>query len=168
MAYLCLVRSCPAFDCSSHCCSAFLAAPVCRRTRLGETREGVRYHSGDWVGPDQRHMVDVLPQPLGGMRAFLSRLDYPVALRQQSVTGIVRVRVALDRDGHVLSARIIQSVHPTLDAIVLSAVNSTKWMPAQKNGRPVAWTFSFPVAFSRRDRSNQTMEPTAPRAMRWQ
>jgi TonB family protein len=114
-----------------------------------EQRGAVTYRAADWSGPDRRHTVDVRPQPVGGMRALLDHLDYPQSLRHQRIVGVARVRVALDSSGHVRSARIVQSAHPALDAIVIAAVEHTAWTPAQKNGRPVAYTITFPVTFSR-------------------
>jgi len=114
-----------------------------------EKRGAVTYSAEDWSHSDPLHGVDVPAQPVGGMKAFLARLDYPVWLRQQHVGGVVKVRVSLDAAGHVLSVSIIQSVHPTLDAIVLAAVRQTQWKPAMKGGRAVAYTFRFPVTFSR-------------------
>jgi TonB family protein len=61
------------------------------------------------------------------MKAFVARLDYPETLRRQHVTGVVRVNVALNASGHILSAQIIKSAHPTLDAIVLRAVRQTQF-----------------------------------------
>src|ERR1700731_1419389 len=115
-----------------------------------EKRGAVAYSAEDWAHSDTHHLVDVPAQPVGGMKAFLARLDYPVSLRRQNVVGVVKVRVSLDAAGHVLSASIIQSLHPTLDAIVEGAVRQTKWQPAIKAGKGVPYPFRFPVTFSRR------------------
>jgi TonB family protein len=113
-----------------------------------EKRGGVTYSAEDWSHSiDPRHTVDVIAQPAGGMQPFVSRLDYPAALRQQHVTGVVIAQVSLDARGRLLAAKIVQSVHPTLDAIVLQAVRQAQWKPAARGGKPVPWTFRFPVTF---------------------
>ena len=126
-----------------------LVANACGAPQAIERRGAVKYSAEDWAHSDARHTVDIQAQPVGGMKAFLSRLDYPVALRQQNVTGVVNVRVSLDATGHLLSVQIIQSVHPTLDDIVLRAIRQTQWKPAMKGGRAVPYVFRFPVTFSR-------------------
>ena len=55
----------------------------------------------------------------------------------------------MDAHGHIISAQILHAADPTLDAIVLRAVRETRWTPATRNGKPVAWKFSFPVTFTR-------------------
>jgi len=117
-------------------------------TKVIEKRGAVTCRATDW-SHDPRNTVDVPAEPVGGMRAFVSRLDYPQSLRQHNVTGVARVKLSLDAAGHIRSAEIIQSVNPILDAIVLKAVQSTRWQPAIRKGKPVAWKFSFPVTFTR-------------------
>ena len=115
-----------------------------------ETRGAVTYSSDVWSPSDPRHIVDVRAQPLGGSKAFASRLDYPESLRRQRVAGTVIVEVSLGAKGRVLSAELIQSVHPMLDAIVLRAVRQTQWQPATKSGKPVPYKFKIPITFRRR------------------
>jgi protein TonB len=127
------------------------AVLVCGRAEsdVVEKRGSVTYHSGDWSESDPKHTVDAKPQPVGGMAAFLARLDYPADLRRKGITGTMQVRVALDAAGRVASAEVIHSVHPKLDAIVLRAVRETRWRPAMKGGKAVPWKFKFPVTFTR-------------------
>ena len=94
--------------------------------------------------------MEVRAQPLGGSKAFASRLDYPESLRRQRIAGTVIVEVSLDATGRVLSALVIHSVHPMLDAIVLRAVRQTQWQPATKSGKRVPYKFKIPITFTRR------------------
>ena len=115
--------------------------------RVIERRDNVTYEASDWTHSDTLHTVDVGAHPVEGMAAFVSRLDYPRELRHRHIQGVMRVRVALDAAGNVKSAQIVWSVHPILDAIVLRAVRESRWQPAIRAGKPVAWTFTFPVTF---------------------
>jgi protein TonB len=92
--------------------------------------------------------VDVKPEPVGGIPALISRLDYPRDLRRRLITGVVWVRMSIDADGHVTSAQIARGVDPVLDNIVLKAVRETPWNPAMKNSKAVPWSFRLPVTFS--------------------
>jgi TonB family protein len=113
-----------------------------------EKRDDVTYTVwNNWSRPDAGQIVDVPPEPKGGMKAFVSRLDYPASMRLQRVTGTVLVQVSLDSAGHVLSADIHKSLNPTLDNIVLRAVHKAPWTPAMKGGKSVPYKFKFPVTF---------------------
>lgn len=45
-------------------------------------RDKVTYRA-NWTTPDPKHRVDVWPQPVGGMKAFMAKLDYPSVVRQK-------------------------------------------------------------------------------------
>jgi len=116
-------------------------------TQYIERRNHVTYSSTDWAHSDMRGLAGTPAQPEGGMRAFVSRLDYPANLRRRHVAGVMTVQVSLDANGRVVSAKVLQSVHPQLDAIVLRAVHETRWKTATRAGKPVAFKFKFPVTF---------------------
>ena len=117
--------------------------------QLVRSRDNVTYWDSSHPGPDPKHHVDMKPQPVGGMRALISRLDYPRELRHKRITGVVWVQIALDADGRVTSATIVQSANPVLDEIVLRAVRETPWQPAMKDGKAIAWRFRLPITFTR-------------------
>lgn len=110
-----------------------------------ERREHVTSYAS--AQSDLHQNVDIAPQPVGGMAAFVSRL-YPPDLRRRHVVGVMRVRVSLDAAGHVLSAQVVKPLDPKFDAIVLRAVRHTQWRPAMRAGKPVPTTFRFPITFS--------------------
>jgi TonB family protein len=113
-----------------------------------ENGSGATYHYDDWrKQPPQKHF-DVAPAPAAGMHAFISRLDYPASLRRQKIGGVMRVRVDIDASGQLQDVRVVQSIDPLLDRIVIAAVRKTRWTPALKSGAPVAAKFSFPLTFT--------------------
>ncbi len=81
------------------------------------------YHYDDWRKQPPQEAFDVAPAPAEGMHSFISRLDYPAELRRRRVTGTMRVSVTLDAAGQVQDVNVIQSVHPSLDRIVTSAID---------------------------------------------
>ena len=121
--------------------------PVANRPRPVQNRDHVTYYAADWAHGDAQHKIDLYPQPEGGMAAFVSHLAYPPEFRRQRITGTMIVRVSIDSQGRVLSAQVVRSVDPTLDAIVLRAVREQRWQPAQSAGRAVSYTFRFPITF---------------------
>ncbi len=109
--------------------------------------EHVTNYFSERAPSDLHQKVDIAPQPVGGMAAFVSRL-YPPDLRRRHVAGVMRVRVSLDAAGHVLSAQVVKPLDPEFDAIVLRAVRHTQWRPAMRAGKPIPITLRFPITFS--------------------
>lgn len=112
-----------------------------------EPGSGATYHYDDWRKQPPQEAFDVAPAPAEGMHSFISRLDYPAELRRRRVTGTMRVSVTLDAAGQVQDVKVIQSVHPSLDRIVTSAIRKTRWTPALKHGVPIAAKISFRLTF---------------------
>jgi TonB family protein len=77
------------------------------------------FHLGDW--PKKQRNFDIPP---AGMSDFLSRLSYPNSLRRQHVQGVMLVDVSLDAAGRLLAIRVLHSVHPALDRIVIDALRA--------------------------------------------
>jgi protein TonB len=50
-----------------------------------------------------------------------------------------QVRVIIDEQGDVEEARVVESVHPVYDALLLSAARTWKYEPATVNGKPVRY-----------------------------
>jgi TonB family protein len=117
---------------------------VSDRIRFAQARGDVKYYSNDWSNFQMRN-GDEAPYPVGGMKAYLDRLDYP--REYAHIRGTVIVHVSLDASGRVLSAWVSQSLHPVLDSIVLRAVRETRWEPARRGGQAVPLTFHFPTTF---------------------
>jgi TonB family protein len=111
-------------------------------------RDNVTYSAyKQWY--DSIEKVDTPAELIGGMSAFIARLDYPRALRSRLAKGTVRVKVSLDAAGRLKAARVIQSGGADFDAIVLRAILGVQWRPAIRAGKPVPFTFTFPVSFNR-------------------
>lgn len=55
---------------------------------------------------------------------------YPDSLRLAGVTGEVRMQVYLDAEGVPQAVQLLESVHPTLDAIAMEATTRMRWQPA--------------------------------------
>ena len=74
----------------------------------------------------------------------------PVILRQQMPLWLAmkdllprgkrgQVRVIIDDQGNVEEARVVESVHPAYDALLLSAARTWKYEPATLDGKPVRY-----------------------------
>jgi protein TonB len=84
---------------------------------------------------------DLPPRPIK-----ITRPQYPQDAFVKKIEGTVVVEILIDATGHVIRARILQSV-PLLDAAALQTVYQWVFSPAMKHGRPVATIAHAPVAF---------------------
>lgn len=60
----------------------------------------------------------------------VSGLEYPDSLRTEETSGEVVLQAHVNTDGQVDAVEVVQSVHPTLDAIAMRASTQTTWEPA--------------------------------------
>ena len=77
-------------------------------------------------------------------------VEYPVALFEEQVEGVVLLRLFITEAGTIVpeSTRIEQgSGYPELDSAALRGVGSLQFAPARNDGVPVATAFVQPVHF---------------------
>lgn len=80
---------------------------------------------------------------------------YPPALYQQGVEGTVTLKLFVDEKGGVVpeSTRVAESSgYPDFDSAAVAGVPRMRFAPAQRDGRPVATSFTQPVHFRRPER----------------
>ena len=91
-----------------------------------------------------------LPGPSAASGGSPGVLVPPVILRQQMPLWLGmkdqlphgkrgQVRVIIDDQGNVEEARVVESVHPVYDALLLSAARTWKYEPATLDGKPVRY-----------------------------
>ncbi|MBI4419866.1 MAG: energy transducer TonB [Gemmatimonadetes bacterium] len=84
-----------------------------------------------------------------------SPVHYPPVQFQQNVEGTVLLRLFVDSLGRLApeSTRVAEaSGVASLDSAALAGVRDMKFVPAQRNGRPVAASFLQPIHFRRPER----------------
>jgi protein TonB len=82
--------------------------------------------------------------------SFISRPlpTYPRQLLRQRIEGVVRLRVAVGRDGRVGSVKVeTSSGHRAMDDSALRTVKSWVFAPAHRGGIPVEKTVIVPIRF---------------------
>ena len=71
----------------------------------------------------------------------------------QSVMSMVKprglVEVVIDEQGRVISMAMRGSLHPTYDALILTAARDWKYQPARYDGQPVRFRRLISVAVKR-------------------
>lgn len=88
----------------------------------------------------------------GGMMAltsYISRhIQYPKEAEQRRIEGSVTVSFIIEKDGSLSDVKVINSVHPLLDAEAVRVVKTLpKWNPSIVKGNPVRTSYSLPVPF---------------------
>lgn len=74
--------------------------------------------------------------------------NYPMLSRRMNETGTTVLRVELDEQGHVSSARVATgSGYARLDEAALTAIKNWRCNPAQRNGQPVRAVALQPFKF---------------------
>ncbi|MCR4852812.1 MAG: energy transducer TonB [Prevotella sp.] len=97
-------------------------------------------------------MLETMPRFPGGQQAlneFLTtNIKYPDVARKKKIEGNVVIEFVVEKDGSISSPKLLQSVHPVLDAEAMRVVNiMPKWIPANRNGESVSVKYSIPVKF---------------------
>jgi len=76
---------------------------------------------------------------------------YPYYLRRAGIPGEVRVDFVINVEGRVTEAFAVKSDHPDFEEAALAAIRSWRFLPAEKDGRPVAFSVSQLLQFSTDD-----------------
>ena len=72
---------------------------------------------------------------------------YPPLLRDAGVTGVVRVRMRVTREGVPADLEVAGSTDPRLSAGALQAMRAARFRPAAAGGQPIEYRMIVPVRF---------------------
>ena len=87
--------------------------------------------------------VDVLPQALRAVQ-----LDYPAEADRQRISGKLRLQLKIEADGQVSDVEVVSADPPgVFDEAAVKAFRAARFVPAEKNGRPVRVRVLIPVEF---------------------
>lgn len=87
--------------------------------------------------------VDTAPVPKTRIQAV-----YPEFAKLGHIEGKVILELDVDADGNIVETRVLTSAHPSLSEAAMSAVRTARFVPAVKDGAPVAVTMRYPFRFS--------------------
>jgi len=83
--------------------------------------------------PPATDQIDLLPQKLEGRE-----IRYPEAAKKDGAVGRVEVSFLVTENGEVRDVVVVVSTGSPLDQAVVEAVRSWKYVPARRNGVPIA------------------------------
>lgn len=87
--------------------------------------------------------VDKKPSAL-----VMSEPLYPYSMQQSKTKGRVVVDFVLDAQGKVHRARATKSTHREFEEAAIQCVQRSTWIPASKDGKPVACKVRIPIDFA--------------------
>ncbi|RMG79636.1 MAG: energy transducer TonB [Bacteroidetes bacterium] len=83
------------------------------------------------------------------IRFVSTHLVYPETARAQSVEGTVYVSFVVDKDGSVLSPKVLKDIGGGCGEAALDVIREMpKWEPALEKGQPVAVRLNLPIQFA--------------------
>jgi len=91
--------------------------------------------------------VEVMPEPIGGMKAIYKKLHYPAGAKKNNIEGTVLIRVFIDRDGEVLDAQILKEIGYGCDESARIAVFYHRFKPGLQKGQRVKIQMDIPIEF---------------------
>lgn len=114
--------------------------------------KGGAIFSGDVSNSDQKPEEDRGPLYPGGDEARINYISknivYPEDARKAGTEGTVYVQFVITEKGKVTQVKVIKGVSTSIDKVALEVVSKMPdWKPAIKNGKPVAYEMTMPIAF---------------------
>ena len=94
---------------------------------------------------------DKMPEPIGGLDSFHSRLKYPKEALDKNIEGKVYVIVVIDTIGNPYCARVFKSLGYGCDEEALKLIRTTKFLPGVWKGKPYNMQVTIPIFFSLKD-----------------
>jgi len=82
-------------------------------------------------------------------RDFIAKnIIYPEEAKLKQIKGRVYVSFVVDKEGYIKTAKVVRSVHPSLDQEALRVVfTSPRWEPGKQRGQAVNVSYTFPIFF---------------------
>ena len=92
--------------------------------------------------------VEVMPEPVGGMKAIYKKIHYPESAKKNHIEGTVTIRVYIDRDGEVLDAQVYKGIGYGCDESARIAIFYHRFKPGLQRGQRVKVQMDIPVEFT--------------------
>lgn len=102
---------------------------------------------------DTLDIAEVMPEFPGGQKALMKflakKIAYPSLVQGGMVQGRVIIQFIVNKDGEIVSPKVVRSINPYMDKEALRVVNlMPKWKPGElADGTKVAVRYTVPVMF---------------------
>jgi len=91
--------------------------------------------------------AEVMPEPVGGLKAIFSKVKYPPIAKKAGLEGKVYLLAMINEDGSVQDVQVIKGVGGGCDEAAMKAVKVAKFTPGSNAGVPVKVKLSLAIDF---------------------
>ncbi len=96
----------------------------------------------------------------GGTAAWVrylnKNINYPTLARQININGRVQLEFIVEKDGSVSNVKVTRGLGAGCDEEAVRVVSaSPKWNPAFNKGKPIRYSFTFPIRFQLSDEEDE-------------
>ena len=105
---------------------------------------------GDPFGNTTFTSVEIMPEPIGGMKEFINWIannySFPQPARDNNVKGLIQVKFVVEKDGSLSSFEVEKDMsYGTGNEAIKLLKKAKKWNPGIQNGQRVRVAFSLPI-----------------------
>ena len=93
--------------------------------------------------------ADEMPEPVGGMEAFLKKVNYPDAAARAQLEGDVVVRFVVDEEGRPSDVEVMSGIGAGCDEEAVRAVRAARFVPGIRDGKPAKVKMTLVIPFRR-------------------
>lgn len=101
-------------------------------------------------GEEYLAFAEVMPEPIGGMSAIISKVVYPQIAKSAGIQGKVYLLAFIDESGNVTDVKVIRGIGGGCDEVAVEAVKKTDFNPGKNKGVAVKVKLSLPIEFKLR------------------
>ena len=106
----------------------------------------------DEVADEILDFTEVMPEPIGGLKAFYryvsENIRYPQQAKKWGIEGKVYLVFLIDRDGSIKEVTVLKGIGYGCDEEAVKVVsNAPKWKPGKQGGVPVKVRQRLPIEF---------------------
>ena len=91
--------------------------------------------------------VDSDPEVIGGLAELQKHIKYPEAAKRKRLSGQVWVDFAVNHEGCVVTAAVVETDHEELNEAAMDAIYLSRFEPAKIDGKAVATRHQLPITF---------------------
>lgn len=109
--------------------------------------------------------ADICPKPAGGMESIYEKLEYPKHAKIYGLEGVVKLIAAVNKNGRVISTKVIEGLGLGCDEAAEEAVKKTLFIPGQRNGEVVSSNITLDVEFELEEKSQLAKSSKVPKSL---
>lgn len=91
--------------------------------------------------------AEVMPEPIGGIRAIQEKVRYPALAKKAGIQGRVFLKAFIDTEGNVVKTELIKGIGGGCNEAAAEAIMATKFLPGRIDGKPVNVEVTVPILF---------------------